>query len=163
MIRNCHTFSRQMKFIQGWMIAVIVLMVISANAQTKTSAKKPVNKPAKSRYYKTAQVNVNDVINYMDSIGIKHSEIVIRQAILETGHFKSRLLMDKNNLFAFRYTRRYIKFENWQASVDYYKKWQDKYYKNEKEDYYLFLKRIKYAHAGNYITTLKRIKIKSSQ
>ena len=111
------------------------------------------------KYYKTPILDVEKVIDFMDSIGIVHSEIVIKQALLETGHFKSRFLMDKNNLFAFRYTKKYISFETWQASVIYYKKWQDKNYKDHTEDYYHFLRRLKYARSANYIALLKKIKI----
>lgn len=98
----------------------------------------------------------------MDSIGIKHSEVVIKQALLETGHFRARLLMDRNNLFAFRFTKHYMRFSHWKKSVDYYKNWQDKFYTNDKEDYYLFLKRIRYARAKNYINVLKQVRVRTN-
>jgi uncharacterized FlgJ-related protein len=139
-------------------------LLISCTTLAQNNNVKPVEKKKnatpQNRYYKTARLNAEEVRAYMDSIGIAHSVIVLKQALLETGHFKSKLLMDKNNLFAFRYTKKYKHFETWQQSVDYYKIWQDKFYTNKNENYYAFLKRIKYAHAPNYIATLKRIKIK---
>ncbi len=114
------------------------------------------------KYYTKPRIDVNDVIAYMDSIGIKHSEVVIKQALLETGHFRARLLMDRNNLFAFRFTKHYMRFSHWEKSVDYYKNWQDRFYTNDKEDYYLFLKRVRYARAKNYINVLKQVRVKKN-
>ena len=64
----------------------------------------PVSKQTtkkEGKYYLSPQLNAAEVKYYMDSIGIKHSEVVLKQALLETGHFKSKLLMNKNNLFAY--------------------------------------------------------------
>ncbi|HOZ89816.1 MAG TPA: glucosaminidase domain-containing protein [Bacteroidia bacterium] len=127
------------------------------------STKVVVKKPKKEKYYKRSRIAVEDVRNYMDSIGILNSDIVLKQALLETGHFKAKLLMDKNNLFAFRFTKRYMSFINWQASVDYYKKWQDKFYTNQSENYYDFLKRIRYARFPHYIKVLKQVKARTAQ
>ena len=74
---------------------------------------------------------------------IAFPEIVMRQALLETGNLKPGFLMSRNNLFGFRY-KKYLTFENWQESVAYYKRWQDKRYRPG-EDYYSFLVRIRYA------------------
>jgi hypothetical protein len=70
-----------------------------------------------------SRLNVDSVFKYICKSGIKHPEIVIKQAVLETGWFKSPFLMSRNNIFAFR-TKKYLRFENWKACVDYYKNWQ---------------------------------------
>lgn len=127
------------------------------------STKVVAKKHKKEKYYNKPRININDVKNYMDSIGVLNSDIVLKQALLETGHFKAKLLMDKNNLFAFRFTKHYMSFINWQASVDYYKKWQDKFYTNHSENYYDFLKRIKYARSPHYIKVLKLVKSRTAQ
>lgn len=77
---------------------------------------------------------------------IAHPQIVMRQALLETGNLKHGFLMSRNNLFGFRY-KSYLTFESWRESVAYYKQWQDKRY-NEGENYYSFLVRIGYAGPG---------------
>ncbi len=100
-------------------------------------------------------VFLDSVINYMCEKNIMHSDVVIKQAILETGWFKAPFLMSRNNLFGFRKIN-YLKFETWKACVDYYKVWQDKHYTNSKEDYYHFLVRIKYA-TDQYPYHLKKI------
>jgi len=88
---------------------------------------------------------------------IKHPDIVMRQAILETGWFKSSACRNNHNLFGFQNGK--MKFKTWQESVAYYKRWQDKYYKNDSEDYYNFLIRIHYATGEAYVKCLKAIKL----
>jgi hypothetical protein len=106
----------------------------------------------------------NEVYCYIKSIGIKNPEIVLKQAIYETGHFKSANCKKKKNLFGFRSTLIYKSFDTWQQCVDYYKKWQDRHYKDDSEDYYHFLQRINYSgHKGfDYATELKRVHIVAS-
>jgi uncharacterized FlgJ-related protein len=50
-----------------------------------------------------SKLNVDTVFKYICEKGIAHPEIVIKQAVLETGWFKSPFLMKRNNIFAFRY------------------------------------------------------------
>jgi uncharacterized FlgJ-related protein len=108
----------------------------------------------------TAQVKnrdlfIDSVFDYICESKILHPEIVIKQAILETGWFKSKFLMNKNNIFAFR-KKKYLSFNSWKESVDYYKSWQKKHYTNTQENYYQFLVRIKYA-TPEYPLHLKKI------
>jgi uncharacterized FlgJ-related protein len=100
----------------------------------------------------------------MKSIGIKNADIVLKQAIYESGHFNSKIYKSKNNLFGFRKTATYITYKNWQSCADYYKVWQDKQYKNVNEDYYTFLQKINYTgHKNfNYAKELKKIIIRGS-
>jgi hypothetical protein len=99
---------------------------------------------------------LDSIFNFICEQKILHPEIVIKQVIIETGWLTSPYLMSKNNLFGFR-KKKYLSFYSWQESVEYYKKWQDKYYKNTDEDYFKFLIRIKYA-TNNYPEHLKKIK-----
>jgi len=103
-----------------------------------------------------------EVYAYIIQCGIKHPEVVMRQCLLETGHLKSPYLMKRNNLFAFRVTEEYMKFAHWKESVEYYKRWQQRHYKNHKEGYYTFLKRIKYSEAGHYLEVLRKVKVPST-
>ena len=101
---------------------------------------------------------VEEVYSYILKKKIQHPQIVLHQAILETGYFRGKYLMSRNNLFGFR-KKKYIRFKNWKASVDYYKKWQLKKYKNPNENYYDFLLRIKFA-TKQYKFHLLKIKYK---
>lgn len=89
--------------------------------------------------------------------GVKYPNVVMRQAILETGWFKSKYLMSRNNLFGFK-SNKYLRFNKWQDSVVYYKTWQDRKYDDTKYgDYYSFLTTIKYG-SPDYLSHLKKIK-----
>lgn len=84
--------------------------------------------------------------------------IVLKQAILETGHFKSDVCLKYNNLFGFLNSKGYLKFKNWQESVKFYSLWQKKYYTGG--NYYDWLIDIGYAEDGKeYVKKLKQIKI----
>lgn len=108
-----------------------------------------------SFYYKTAKQGIEEALIYYE---IKNLEIVYAQAILETGNFTSNLCIKHNNLFGLYDSKNhtYFKYNHWVESVkDYKNKIQNRY--KEGENYYHFLKRIKYATATNYISTLKQI------
>jgi hypothetical protein len=98
--------------------------------------------------------NVELVIKEM---GLHHEDIVMRQAILETGNFKSHLAK-KGNLFGLRHRKGYYHYKHWSESIAAYRDKIQKRYKKG-EDYYQFLKRIKYAEAPNYVEILKKIKL----
>jgi hypothetical protein len=114
--------------------------------------------------FKPKPISENELYCYIKEIGILHPEVVLKQAIYETGHFKSNIYKKKNNVFGFRRTSKYIYYKNWQACVDYYKVWQDKHYKDTTQNYYTFLQKINYSgHKGfNYAFELKGVKIKDS-
>jgi hypothetical protein len=102
---------------------------------------------------------IDQVYSYLLKKKVQHPKIVLHQAILETGWLRGKYLMSRNNLFGFR-KKKYMRFKNWQESVDYYKRWQVKHYKNPKENYYNFLVRIKFAGAKQYKSHLLKIKYK---
>ena len=105
---------------------------------------------------------VQEVYAYIVCSEIKFPDIVLRQAIWETGWFKSKHMLHKNNLFGFRHSKKYMHFKNWQESVDYYKSWQLRQYTREGEDYYTFLIRVKYAQSKKYIECLKSLNVKTA-
>ncbi len=125
-------------------IAVILLVCISINA--------------------LGGIDENDVYCYIKSIGIKNPEIVLKQAIYESGHFKSLVCIKKNNIFGFRSVVIYKSFKTWQECVDYYKRWQDKHYTDTTEEYYHFLQRINYSGYKDfsYSKQLQKVKIQAS-
>jgi Mannosyl-glycoprotein endo-beta-N-acetylglucosaminidase len=106
------------------------------------------------------RLTAEEVFKYICEKDIAHPDIVIRQAILETGWFKAPFLMSRNNIFGFR-SKKYLHFDNWKDCVDYYKKWQDKRYKDPNEDYYKFLLRVKYA-TSSYPARLKKVRYDNS-
>lgn len=104
------------------------------------------------------ELTPENVYAQLEKFGIQHPEIVLRQSILETGWYGcEHCSLEHNNIFGFRYKKKYIEFNNWVEAVKYYKKWQDKRYKGG--DYYAFLKEIGYATSKTYISKLKSIKV----
>lgn len=90
--------------------------------------------------------------------GIPHAEIVLAQARLETGNFKSRVCREKHNIFGIRAGKKYKSYRNWRECVSDYKKRISSRYKGG--DYYAFLRRIGYAEDRRYVEKLKKSKIK---
>ena len=86
--------------------------------------------------------------------GIPHPTIVLAQARLETGNFKSDRCRRDHNLFGMKRGRRYAKYGHWRDSVRDYKQRISARYKGG--DYYAFLKRIGYAADPNYERKLKK-------
>lgn len=99
-----------------------------------------------------------DLIAALNYYNVKFPEIVYAQAILETGHFKSRICKEYNNLFGLynSKTKDYYKFNHWSESIIAYLKYIQYRY-NPPTDYYEFLKHIKYAKDPKYIHKLKRL------
>lgn len=108
-----------------------------------------------------------EVYLYCDSIGIEHPEIVVKQSIEETGWYEcTECSLDHNNIFGFRWKKKYLEFDHWKESCDYYLKWQNKWYKGQ--DYYEFLaclwkhrdgRCVPYATSKTYIAKVKSIEL----
>lgn len=79
--------------------------------------------------------------------------VVLAQARLETGNFKSKLCKTKHNIFGIKHNGRYASYSSWRACVADYKKCISSRYKGG--DYYSFLRRIGYARDPRYIAKLK--------
>ena len=98
-------------------------------------------------------LTIENIRQELKKLGVKHSNIVIKQVKLETGNLKH---VRHNNLFGFRGNNGYLKFKTWQDAVKYKKAWQDKKYHGG--DYYHFLMKVGYAKDSTYIKKLKQIK-----
>lgn len=98
------------------------------------------------------------LIEALDYYDVEYPNIVYAQAILETGHFKSKVYREYNNLFGLynSKTKSYYKFDHWSKSVIAYLDFiQNKY--RPPNDYYKFLSDIGYAEDPEYINKLKII------
>lgn len=94
--------------------------------------------------------------------GIRHPKIVLAQAILETGWFRSSLCRNRHNLFGLTnpQTEKYYEFNHWTESVRaYYTKIQYRYCKKNNKitsegDFLLWLQKIGYAENPIYVRKL---------
>jgi len=87
---------------------------------------------------------------------VKYPEIVTRQSILETGHYK---YYSWGNLFGLYNSNKheYFEFWSWRQSVKAYRDLVQKKYKGG--SYYEFLDNLPYATSENYTKTVKQIKL----
>lgn len=143
-------------------IAVTIILVINLFNNTKRIENNPdintidtvINKEPKF-LSQTPQEGLEEALVYY---GLQHRDIVLAQAILETGHFTSDVCLKHNNLFGLYNSKekQYYKFAHWSESVIAYKEWiQGKYeYPN---NYYTFLEELNYAEDKNYTKILKEI------
>lgn len=108
-----------------------------------------------SFYNKSPKEGLMEALEYYE---VKHPKTVYAQAVLETGHFKSNLCINYNNLFGLynSKTKQFFKFEHWSESVVAYINCVQYKYKSDK-DYYTFLKDLGYAEDPDYIEKVKRI------
>lgn len=111
-------------------VCVFLLLAMSAGAQTVESVRAEITRQH-----------------------IPHPEIVLAQARLETGNFKSRRCREQHNLFGIKHNGKYATYRRWQDSVSDYKKCISSRYKGG--DYYAFLRRIGYASDTNYERKLR--------
>lgn len=126
------------------------------------------NKPDFSKVNDNAYLcDTSIMLDMIEYHKIKHKYVVLRQAVWESGWFScGQCSMRYNNPFGFRLKSKanednpkgYLKFDCIEDAVIYYKKWQDKHYKNG--DYYQFLIDRHYAHDSyKYIKHLKSLKL----
>lgn len=86
---------------------------------------------------------------------IPHADIVLAQAKLESGNFKSELVKSHQNIFGLRKGSEYRRYDHWTECVLDYKKYISSKYTGG--DYYIFLNRIGYATHPEYVNRLKAL------
>jgi uncharacterized FlgJ-related protein len=119
--------------------------------------------------YEKDEINKKNLLNLLIELKIQHPYIVLKQAILESGGFNSKLFKSGKNLFGMRKPSQrktfalrkkicgYASFNSWAHGVADYKLWQGN--KQIGSDYYKYLIRRGYAADMGYIKKLKAIQI----
>lgn len=149
--------------VMSWSVVIVLLLQIKSivSQQSKVEAVPVIeiadtiiNEQPKF-FSQTPKEGLKEALSYY---GLKHRDIVYAQAILETGHFKSDLCLNNNNLFGLYNSRKeqYYKFDHWTDCIIAYKEMIQYKYKDG-DDYLNFLKEIGYAEDIDYIYKLKEI------
>lgn len=108
----------------------------------------------------------DSVKQYIDSLNIAHSDIVMAQARLESGNFTSRIFCKNNNMFGMRLAKSrptvaigerygYAVYDNWQQSVLDYALLQAWSYKRLSRGDYLVRLSEQYAEDPNYVNKVR--------
>ena len=123
------------------------------NASLKTELQKKTDDITKSENH-LPELTIPSLYKEIIRNGILYPKIVLAQAILETGWFRSSVCRNKHNLFGLTNTRtgKYYEFNHWTESVRaYYTKVQ---YKYKGGNYLLWLDEIGYAEDPNYLVEI---------
>lgn len=122
--------------------------------------KDSVKVTSKDKNVKVAQVkpkvlNETNLRAELIKNNIPHANIVLAQAKLETGNFKSDLVHTHQNIFGLKKGNCYRRYSHWTECVEDYKKCISNRYNGG--NYYAFLNRIGYASHPNYTGLLKEM------
>lgn len=126
------------------------------NASLKTELQKKTDDITKSENH-LPELTIPNLYKEIIRNGILYPKIVLAQAILETGWFRSSVCRNKHNLFGLTNPRtgKYYEFNHWTESVRaYYTKVQ---YKYKGGNYLLWLDEIGYSENSNYIKTIIKV------
>lgn len=126
------------------------------NASLKTELQKKTDDITKSENH-LPELTIPNLYKEIIRNGILYPKIVLAQAILETGWFRSSVCRNKHNLFGLTNPRtgKYYEFNHWTESVRaYYTKVQ---YKYKGGNYLLWLDEIGYAEDSDYVLVITKI------
>jgi flagellum-specific peptidoglycan hydrolase FlgJ len=139
-------------------LILLVLLLLVVTGELKNGVVKIT-----PQYYLFSKENMIKLIN---DLNIAHPDIVIAQAIIESGNFKSNIFKENNNLFGMKMpeyrkttaigiNRGHAVYSSWRESVIDYALWQGKRARYSTKNQYL--RRLKsYAADPNYITKIKQ-------
>lgn len=149
----------------------ILILILSLTTHVST---KPISVlETKIEKIEKPELTKENVIKFIKELPLQHADILYQKIILETGHLKSTLAKEYNNLTGMRVVKKrtttqsgtaikgYGKYDDWRDSILDYLLWQQAVVKKKmtKEEYYNFTAKIYSVKREQYVKTLKQIKI----
>jgi len=111
-------------------------------------------------------LNYENVYAEIMRLDIKFSEKVLRQTIIESGHYKSHNCLKRNNITGMKggeettdNTEGYKIFDSWMDCLANYKSWQQKRLTDDVTNYYQFLRDFKYHQSEDYEKKCEGVKL----
>lgn len=143
-------------FLLGLILGGLMLYIVLPNEnRTENTIRIEMTKDSVRKVTRLASLNERNLKMELDRHNIPHADIVLAQAKLETGNFKSSLVGTHQNIFGLRKGNRYRRYSHWTECVRAYSNLISSRYKGG--DYYAFLERIGYADDPEYIQKLRQI------
>ena len=135
----------------------LVVLVLALCSVPSMEAKETIIERTNVSHNEYKKLNDSIVLEMLIRKNVKEPYIVLAQAKIETGNYTSRLCRQENNLFGIKLKGRYAHFKSIDECIDRYLDKIQYKYREGKETYYTFLKRIRYATNPNYINTVKKV------
>ena len=123
-------------------------------------------------------LNKENLVKTMKEMGIQHVDIVLAQAIIESGTFKSHVFKTKNNMFGMRVAKRrgttaldkktyhgYATYASWIDCVRDYKLYQDYVTKNKivSRSQYLSILARSYSTSPGYVSAVEKVAVQNKK
>lgn len=132
---------------------ITIPVTIGDSIKVNTTVEKKRDKV--SAKYDTTKPSDKTVLSELKRQNVSHPHIVLAQAKLESGNYRSNICKKNNNLFGLMKGDDYHSFSHWKQSITYYKNHVQSRYRGG--DYYVFLADIGYAQDPQYINKLKEM------
>ena len=150
-----------------WYLLLIVLLLLGIfsvslkQIDLESSALEPPDEEELQQQAIEQMAFEDSVYTYIVELNIKHPDVVLKQAKIESGNFKSKVFQENNNMFGFKRAfkrantqvdtnRGYAVYDSWQECVIDYALYQTYSAKNlGREEYINFLGK-HYAEDPNY-------------
>lgn len=172
-----NAFSTFIGIVVGLTIGIFIGHYFVKNEEYKEvySEESPTHKFEKEQIVEKEQIIEDNLIDKeillkeILKMNIQHPQIVLAQAILESGHFESNMFQKLNNMFGMKIPKQrsttclnreesgYAEYLDWQSSLVDYAIWQSCFARNLTEEEYLHFLRAVYAEDENYILKLKEL------
>lgn len=136
---------------------LVILALVSCSVPSMDAKEMKIIERTNVVHNEVKRLNDSIVFEMLLRKNVKEPYIVLAQAKIETGNYTSRLCRQGNNLFGIKLNGRYAHFKSIDECIDRYLDKIQYKYREGKETYYAFLKRIRYAANPNYINTVKKV------